>query len=115
MALEASILKSTKKTLGLGPDYDAFDHDVITHINTAFFTLNQLGVGPAEGFMIEDDEAEWNDFQAPMVMLNAVKTYLYLRVRLLFDTPENARHVQALEEQVEELEGRLRLEGALAR
>lgn len=115
MALEPSILRSTKKILGLSPDYDAFDLDVATHINTAFFTLQQLGVGPADGFMIEDADAEWSELELHRVSLAAVKTYVYLKVRLLFDPPENSRHVQALEDQVDELEGRLRLEGALAR
>lgn len=115
MALEQSILKSTKKNLGLDPEYDAFDLDVMTHINSAFFTLNQLGVGPADGFAIEDDEPVWDDFFEGVRKLHAVKTYVYLRVRLLFDPPANPRHVQALEDQIDELESRLKLEMELVR
>lgn len=115
MALEQSILKSTKKILSLDPEYDAFDQDVMTHINSAFFTLNQLGIGPAEGFSIEDDEPVWDDFFEGGPKLHAAKTYVYLRVRLLFDPPSNPRHVQALEDQRTELEVRLRLEMELAR
>lgn len=113
MALEPSILKSTKKTLGLDPEYDAFDQDVMTHINTAFFTLNQLGVGPSDGFSIEDADAVWDDFFAGYRQLHAAKTYVYLRVRLLFDPPANPRHIQAFEEQIDELEIRLKLETEL--
>ena len=82
--MEESILKSTKKILGLADDYTAFDLDVITHINAAFSILNQLGVGQVEGFMILDDVAVWQDFLVPMNQLNLVKTYVYLKVRTLF-------------------------------
>jgi len=110
MAIEESILKSTKKILGLDATYAAFDLDVITHINTAFFTLNQLGIGPAEGFMIEDNSEEWVDFTGGTVNLNAVKTYMYLRVRMLFDPPGTSFHINAIQEQITELEHRLKLE-----
>lgn len=110
MALEQSILKSTKKILGLDEGYDAFDLDVITHINSAFVVLKQLGVGPAQGFMIEDDEPVWQDFTGGENGLNAVKTYIYMKVRLLFDPPETSAHLKALEEQITELEHRLKME-----
>lgn len=110
MALESSILKSTKKILGLDESNGAFDLDVITHINACFFTLNQLGVGPAAGFMIEDDEAHWEDFTLGVLNLNAIKTYVYLRVRLLFDPPDVAHHINAITEQITELEHRLKME-----
>jgi hypothetical protein len=110
VAVEESILKSTKKVLGLGEDYDAFDTDVIMHINTVFVTLNQLGIGPAEGFMIEDDSEEWEDFTEGVINLNAIKTYIYLRVRLLFDPPGTSYHINAIQEQVKELEYRLKYE-----
>ena len=102
-----SILDSTKKILGLDPEYDVFDVDIITHINSAFFTLNQLGVGPAEGFMIVDDAATWSEYLGGQINLNAVKTYVYLRVRLLFDPPQTSFAISAMEKQIQELEWRL--------
>lgn len=110
MAVVQSILLSTKKTLGLGESYDAFDHDIITHINSAFLTLQQLGLGPAEGFMIHGDEEIWNDFTGGVVNLNAVQSYVYLYVRLLFDPPGTPHHLTALKEQKTELEYRLKME-----
>jgi hypothetical protein len=107
--MEQSILNSTKKILGIAADYTVFDLDIITHINTAFSTLTQLGVGPADGFMIEDDSAQWTDFD-PVDddrQYNAVKSYIYLRVRLLFDPPTTSYLITALEKQVQELEWRL--------
>lgn len=106
----SSILNDTKKILQLAEDYTAFDLDVITHINTAFTTLQQLGIGPVEGFMIEDASAEWEAFLGGDPRLNSVKTYLYLRVRLVFDPPATSFHIAALEKQIEELEWRLNVQ-----
>lgn len=108
--MEPSILKSTKKVLNLADDYDVFDQDIIMHINTALSTLNQLGVGPDEGFMIEDDSATWEAFLGTDPRLNHVKTYVYLRVRMLFDPPTTGHHVTAMEKQVLELEWRLNVQ-----
>jgi hypothetical protein len=107
--MEQSILNSTKKILGLAANYDAFDLDVITHINTALSTLTQLGIGPSEGFMIEDDQPVWGDFVRTDQdhQLNSVKTYVYLRVRLLFDPPTTSYLIDAFEKQLVELEWRL--------
>lgn len=105
--METSILTSTKKILGIAEDYTVFDLDVITHINSAFSTLTQLGVGPAEGFMIEDEVAEWLDFEADDLQYNSVKTYVYLRVRLLFDPPTTSYLIAAFNDQIKELEWRL--------
>lgn len=113
MALEQSILKGTKKNLGMDAGYTAFDHDVITNINSAFFSLNQLGLGPADGFMIEDDTDTWDEFLAPGVIQNAVKTYIYLKVRSVFDPPGTPHHITAMKEQIEELEHRLLTEREL--
>lgn len=104
---EDSILIGTKKILGIGADYDAFDLDIITHINAVFMTLNQLGIGPAEGFMIEDDSSKWQDFLGEDANLNAVRTYVYLRVRVLFDPPSTSFHLNSLQEQIKEFEWRL--------
>jgi len=106
--MEASILKSVKNILGLAEDYTAFDEVVIIHINAAFSTLTQLGVGPVDGFEIEDDGAEWTDFvDVPLVQLSPVKSYLYLRVRMLFDPPSTSFHIEAMKDQIKELEWRL--------
>lgn len=105
--MEESILKGTKKMLGLAPDYTAFDHDVITHINSVFSTLSQLGIGPSEGFMIEDDSKVWTQFIAPNHNLNAVRTYLYLKVRMFFDPPTTSFLIEAMNKQILEAEWRL--------
>lgn len=102
-----SILTSTKKNLGLAADYTAFDQDVIMHINFVFSTLNQLGVGPAVGFAIADSAPTWNSFLAGDLRLNNVKTYVYLRVRMLFDPPQTSYHLSAMKEQISELEWRM--------
>lgn len=102
-----SILTSVKKVLGVGADYNVFDTDIIIHTNSAFATLNQLGIGPESGFAIEDDSATWGDFLGEDKNLNPVKTYVYLRVRMLFDPPGTAYLNTAIKDQVKELEWRL--------
>jgi hypothetical protein len=109
--MENSILISTKKILGIAEDYTAFDLDIITHINSAFSTLTQLGVGPANGFMIEDETAQWSDFIADIssddLQYNSVRTYVFLKVRYLFDPPQTSYLITATEKQIQELEWRL--------
>jgi hypothetical protein len=105
--MQNSILISTKKVLGIAQEYTAFDLDIITHINTAFSTLTQLGVGPAEGFMIEDSSAMWTDFISDDLQYNSVKSYVFLRVKHLFDPPTTSYLINASEEQIRELEWRL--------
>lgn len=105
--MEESILKGTKKILGLGEDYTPFDLDVITHINAAFSILHQLGVGPEEAFGIEDDQAEWDDFECPIEQLNLVRTYVYLKVRVLFDPPGTSFLLESANNQIKEYEWRL--------
>ena len=103
-----SILTSTKKILGIADDYTAFDLDVIMHINSAFSTLAQLGIGPAGGFMIEDKDEEWEDFlETDDPQYNSVKSYLYLKVRQIFDPPTTSYLITAVEKQIQELEWRL--------
>jgi hypothetical protein len=106
--METSILNSTKKVLGIAEDYTVFDEDIIMHINTAFSTLTQLGVGPPEGFMIEDAIAEWNDFITDGdPQYNSVKSYVFLKVSMLFDPPQTSYLIAAKEKQIQELEWRL--------
>ena len=107
--MEHSILTSTKKVLGLDSSYTAFDLDIITHINAVFSTLHQLGFGPDEGFAIEDAAPVWTDFEADVLLLNHIRTYMYLKVRLLFDPPSMSFVLTALEKQITELEFRLSL------
>lgn len=105
--METSILKSTKKNLGITAADTSFDLDIITHINTSFSTLTQLGVGPPSGFMIEDDIPVWEDFVGSDLELNSVKTYVYLKTKSLFDPPETSYLLGAMKDQILELEWRL--------
>ena len=105
--MEDRILVSTKKGLGIPEDYTAFDIDVMNHINAAFSVLNQLGVGPSEGFMIESSNDSWMDFTEDNVMLNMVKTYVYLKTKILFDPPATSFLIEAMNEQLAEYEQRI--------
>lgn len=105
-----SILTSTKKILGIDEGYTVFDLDIITHINSVFSTLTQLGVGPENGFMIEDKTTTWGAFLGTDPRLNSVKTYVYLRVRMIFDPPQSGYAVEAMKEQIRELEWRLNVQ-----
>lgn len=103
-----SILTSIKKLLGISEEYTHFDADIIMHINSVFMTLTQLGVGPSGGFAIEDANAYWEDFIADTTKLQAIKTYIYLKVRLVFDsTSLGSATLAAYERQIQELEWRL--------
>ena len=105
--MSGSILNNTKKILGIAEDYDVFDTDIIIHINSVLNTVTQLGIGPEEGFMIEDSTATWVDFIGNDKRLNTVKSYVYLRVRLLFDPPTTSYLINAINEQCREMEWRL--------
>ncbi len=107
--MEQSILTSTKKTLGVSANYTAFDLDIITHINSALSTLNQLGVGPIGGFMIEDSSSDWSDLDIPQNQLSMARSYVFLKVRMLFDPPATSFHIEAMEKQIQEYEFRLNL------
>lgn len=103
-----SILTSIKKLLGIAEEYTQFDADIIMHINSVFMTLTQLGVGPSEGFYIDDASEVWTDFISEPTKLQAVKTYIYLKVRLLFDPASlGSATLSAYERQIQELEWRL--------
>ena len=104
-----SILTSIKKLLGISKDYTQFDDDIIMHINTVFLNLTQLGVGPKEGFVIEDDSSEWTDFVDVNnnAQLHAIKTYIYLKVKLLFDPPLSSSVIESTNHMISELEWRL--------
>lgn len=102
----SSILTSIKKLLGIDVEYDAFDQDIIMHINTVFMSLNQFGVGPKKVFRIQNDEATWSDFVGEDSDFESVKSYIYLKVRLLFDPPTNSFLIDSINNQIKELEWR---------
>ena len=104
-----SILNSIKKMLGLDENYTAFDADIIIHINSVFMILNQLGVGPDGGYKIEDATNTWDEFTSGDLSIEAVKSYIYLKVRLIFDPPQNSSLMQAMQSQINELEWRLNI------
>lgn len=105
-----SILTSTKKQLGIVPECEDFDADIIIHINSVFMILAQLGVGPSAGFAITDKSAEWTDFipESATACLAAVKSYMAKKVGLMFDPPSNSIIMEANNRIIAELEVRLR-------
>ena len=103
------ILPSIKKLLGINPEYEAFDADITMHINTVFMILNQLGVGPEEGFQIEHGYERWSDY-CTTKNENAVRTFVYLKVRLMFDPPTSSVLMDSINNTLAELEWRLYLE-----
>lgn len=105
--MSESILTSTKKILGLEATYTAFDLDIITHINSVFSTLHQLGLGPVDGFYITGPDETWEVYLDNDPRINSVKSYMYIKTRLFFDPPSTSYHVAALEEQAKEFEWRL--------
>lgn len=102
------ILSSIKKLIGFDDEYDAFDLDLLTHINSAFFTLHQLGVGKT-GF-VANENSKWNEFYDEGANLQAIRTYIYYKVRLAFDPPQSSYGIQAFERYCEQLEWRLNVE-----
>jgi hypothetical protein len=102
-----SILLTIKKLLGIEEEYTQFDSDIIVHINSAFSVLHQLGIGPVEAVTIESDANEWSEFFESRSDINLVKTYIYLKVRLVFDPPQTGYVLDAFNKQVSELEWRL--------
>lgn len=102
-----SILNSIKKNLGIDCEYKAFDSDIIMCINAVFGTLHQLGVGPSEGFRILSDQEDWSTYLTYGKEIEEVKTYMYLRTRLLFDPPDRGGVLTSFQEQIRELEWRI--------
>lgn len=105
-----SILTSIKKMLGISEEYTHFDEDLIMHINSALAVLGQLGVGPSEGFSITDKSAVWSDFVPDLSKLQFIKTYVYQKVKLLFDPPQSSAAIQALNESIKEFEWRINVQ-----
>lgn len=104
---DQSILMSIKKLLNVDEADDAFDTDIGMLINAEFMTLHQLGIGPAEGFSINEADTVWADFSDDKTLINAVKTYIYMKVRLIFDPPASSVVADAFNARIHELEFRL--------
>ncbi len=108
--MEESILTSIKKLLGISEECTDFDVDIITHINTVFMVLTQLGIGPNEGFFIENKDDVWSDYIDDETNLKAIKTYIYLKVRIVFDPPTNSSLLESMQNSIKELEWRLNVQ-----
>lgn len=102
-SVSASILQSTKKYLGIDPDYDAFDQDITMFINSSIATLRQVGFGPLNGYSISGPDETWDDYYGDDNEYQFVKQYIYCKVRLMFDPPGNSFGISALEKSCEEL------------
>lgn len=102
-----SILTSIKKLVMVDADYDEFDDILKIHINTVLANLVQMGVGPIEGFHITGSDEVWDDFIQGKLDLEPVKTYVYLKVKMYFDPPQNSSYIEAINRQLNELEVRL--------
>jgi len=105
-----SILTTIKKLLGIEEDYPQFDTDIIVYINGVLMTLNQLGIGPEDGYAIFSSEETWNDYLGEATNIEAVKSYIYLKVRLIFDPPSVSSVIDAIGRQIAELEWRLNIQ-----
>ena len=104
-----SILNTIKKMLGLDPEYDAFDQELVVFINTALSNLHQIGVGPVNGFMINGSEESWSELlpSETKTIIQNVKSYIYITVKMLFDPPGATNHSNALSESLKELTWRI--------
>ena len=102
-----SILTSIKKLLGIQEECEDFDTDIIIHINTVFTILNQLDVGPEKGYRIKDDTTTWEEYIKDDLLLESVKDYIYLKVKLIFDPPSSSAVIESINRTLSELEWRL--------
>ncbi len=112
--LQSSILNTIKQMLGIDETFNGFDPEITIDINSALMNLHQIGIGPSDGFQIASESDAWEDLTVDVSQLNGIKTYIYLKTRLLFDPPSNSFLVQSIEKQIQELEWRLNVnaEGA---
>lgn len=108
-----SILNSIKKMLGMPEEYEHFDQDLIMHINSVFMILSQLGVGPDEGFAIQNSSNTWDEYLEDGSNLESVKTYIYLKVKTIFDPPQSGIVTEAINKTISELEWRLTVEASI--
>ena len=105
-----SIIASTKKLLNIEADDQAFDTDIIMLINSEFLTLHQLGIGPDTPYVVTDYDQTWNDFSDDKQLVDMIKIYVYLRVRLIFDPPASSVVSDAINARISELEWRLNIQ-----
>jgi hypothetical protein len=108
MADQDTILETTKRQCNIDSEDTSYDLEIITHINTVFFILQQLGIGPAMGFSLIDGTEKWSEFVGADG-INAVRTYMGLRVKMLFDPPATGPATEAMERQAAQLEWRLNI------
>jgi hypothetical protein len=104
-----SILTSVKKMLGIEEEYTHFDNDLIMHINSVLSILTQIGVGPQEGFSIKDKTALWAEFVPENPVLDSIKSYTYLKVKIIFDPPLTSSVIEAMNRTIEELTWRIQV------
>ena len=104
--MDESILTSIKKLLGVPEDYEHIDQDIIMHINSVFMILNQIGVGPSDGFSISDKTAIWSDFISDNNKFEAVKSYMHMKVKLMFDPPLQSSVIECMNRMINEMEWR---------
>lgn len=104
-----SVLTSIKKLLGITEEYDQFDQDLIIHINAVLMVLTQIGVGPSNGMIIKDSSTTWNDILSDTSNIEAVKTYVYLKVKMIFDPPSSSSVADAMNRSINEYEWRLNI------
>ena len=104
-----SILTSIKKLLGITEEYEHFDQDIIMHINSALMILTQLGLGKSDGFFVTDETETWNDFLNGdfISKFEGTKTYVYMKVKLIFDPPTSSAAIESMTRMVNEFEWRL--------
>lgn len=107
MAITDSILDTVKKMLSIDPSNTTFDIDITIHINSVFAALNQMGVGPTTIFSIEDNTSNWSDFINGQELVNSVRTYMYLKVKMVFDPPATSFALDAYQKQIDEYEWRM--------
>ena len=105
--MEDSILMTIRKLVCGDPYADYFDTDLLIHINSCFSILTQLGVGPAEGFVVTDETQGWSNYMSDNKELNMVRTYVTLKVKTIFDPPLTSSVLEAMNKQIAELEWRL--------
>lgn len=105
-----SILTSVKKMLGIAEDYEHFDPDIIMHINSVFSILTQLGVGDSSGFTIEDKANTWDEFIDDDPRLQLIKSYMFLKVKMIFDPPTSSAAMESMNKQISEYEWRINVE-----
>lgn len=110
-----SILTSIKKVLGIYEEDTSFDIDIIMHINTVIMILRQMGIGPSKGYSISSSYDTWNDYISDISLIEPVKTYIALKVRLIFDPPASSAIIEAINRTITELEWRLNVQADYAK